>query len=85
LWCNDYATICNALNFIKTEDNYNFYSKIRCISINYDKSESNEVIQKEKLCNTKTLQFLKTRCINLDELWNMKFELFDKITKQEGH
>ena len=82
LWCNDYAEICNALNYIKNEDDYNFYSKIKCVSINYDNSAEPETINKEKITSDKLVKYIKTKCMTLDEIWNMKFEILSTFSQE---
>lgn len=82
LWCNDYAEICNALNYIKNEDDYNFYSKIKCVSINYDNSAEPETIDKEKITSDKLVKYIKTKCMTLDEIWNMKFEILSTFSQE---
>ncbi len=74
IWANEYSNIVNSLNYLKYTDNNNFIKKINLISDDYDKNDNiifqeKIVLEKEKLNN-----YVNTKCIDTDSLWNERYE-----------
>jgi superfamily II DNA or RNA helicase len=77
IWTDDNSKICNMLNYLKHEDP-TFASKIRSITVNYDTAGNKRDI--EQNVNFLNKQYFNTKCVTLNELFEIKFKIWNDLT-----
>lgn len=81
IWTDDNSKICNMLNYLKQEDP-TFASKIKSITVNYDTASNKKEIEQQTTILNK--QYFNTKCVTLEELFNIKFEIWNNLTIEEN-
>ena len=81
IWTDDNSKICNMLNYLKQEDPI-FASKIKSITVNYDSASNKKEIEQQTTILNK--QYFNTKCVTLEELFNIKFEIWNNLTIKRG-
>ncbi len=74
MWCDDLCKTINSLQLLKNED-VNFYKKINVIGSNYDKKGNTIETEKIMINNKNYLDHIKIKCMDFNELWEMKKNL----------
>jgi superfamily II DNA or RNA helicase len=79
LWCDDLNKSISALQLLK-ENDIDFIKKIHIINCNYDKQNEEKEVIKEK--NKKLVEFINIKCMSLNEIWQMKYDLLIEYVKK---
>ncbi len=74
LWTEDINSILDTLSLLK-ENDIEFHRKIRMMSGNYDNQSDRIFIENRDKKNREIGEYVRIKCINYQELWNMKRDL----------
>jgi superfamily II DNA or RNA helicase len=77
IWTDDLNKIIGSLSLLK-ENDIEFHKKIQISKSNYDKKNIKSEINKEKENNLILQEFVKVKCVNYEEIWEIKKNLLFK-------
>jgi superfamily II DNA or RNA helicase len=74
MWCDDLSKCVNTLSLLK-ENDIKFTNKIKYLSGNYDKKCEKKSLELETKENDKLQEFINIKCMNREDIWNIKKNL----------
>ena len=80
MWTDDLNKIVGTLSLLKNND-IDFHKKIKVMNGEYDKNNNKEMIEMKKIENKKLDEYLKVKCMSLNDIWEMKKNLLFEFIK----
>jgi superfamily II DNA or RNA helicase len=83
LWTTDTNKIVGSLSLLK-ENDLEFHKKIRVMNGDYEKQGDKKRIKMVAEKTEETINFVKVKCMKLNEIWEMKKQLLFKFCEENG-
>jgi hypothetical protein len=80
-WTDDLNKIVGTLILLKNND-INFHKKIKVMNGEYDKNNNTEMIELKKNENEKINEYVKVKCMSLNDIWEMKKNLLFEFSNK---
>ncbi len=81
MWTDDLNKIVGTLSLLKNND-IDFHKKIKVMNGEYIKNNNKEMIELKKTENKKLDEYLKVKCMSLNDIWEMKKNLLFKFCEE---